>query len=505
MSDKGASVVESHSLTAALVDRLSLIEEYSISEDERRAVRALLLDYIAVCAEGIRSATASTMCQAAMIIAPVGAMMPVIGAGHDLPGTAAAMVNAVAGHTTEFDDVHNASSSHPGIVVFSTLFGAVAQLTEPDDVSMLRAVVVGYEAMCRVGRAANPAAQYARHFHPTATAGAIGAAAAAARILELDRTQKIWALGIAADLAAGGLQFLVDGGWTKRLHPAIASRHGIDAALLAAAGFVGTEDGIGGEHGFLAAFSDSSDPSLLLAGWPDSPLETTQTSIKAHACCRYKQGPIDALIAIRQQHHIDVADVESIQIGLPTVAIPIVVEPSEFKRRPRSVVDAQFSMPFGAAVAIVHGRAGPREYVDEALNDDRILAVMDRVTCVGDPSLDVEFPRRWRSWVQVTTRSGSVYRIVTDEPKGDPGNPLTSEELAAKFNELAGPVYDDDARRRIINAVANFGERGAFHDLVSALRMTRPVTPKTLDNPGHSHYCLTLTKMPMGSGFTGGI
>lgn len=496
--------MESFSLTAALVDRLSLIEEYSISEDERRTIRALLLDYIAVCAEGSRSESASAMCRSAMTIAPSGAMMPVIGAGHDLPGTAAAMVNAVAGHTTEFDDVHNASSSHPGVVVFSTLFGAVAQLVEPDDMSMLKATVVGYEAMCRVGRAANPAAQYARHFHPTSTAGAIGAAATAARVLELDRTQTVWSLGIAADLAAGGLQFLVDGAWTKRLHPAIAARNGIDAALLAAAGFVGTEDGIGGEHGFLATYTDASDRSLLLAGWPDSPLEISQTSVKAHACCRYKQGPIDALIAIRRQHHLDAVNIESIEIGLPTVAIPIVAEPSEAKRRPRSVVDAQFSMPFGAAVAMVHGSAGPRVYVDDALNDDRLIAVMDKVVCVGDPDLDIDYPQRWRSWVQVTTGSGSVYRMVTDEPKGDPGNPLTTEELAAKFSELAGPVYDDDTRRRIIAAVSHFGERGAFHDLVAALRTTRHDASKTLDNSGSDHYCLTIAKTVTGSGVLGG-
>ncbi|MFA5773856.1 MAG: MmgE/PrpD family protein [Ilumatobacteraceae bacterium] len=500
----GAPVMESFSLTAALVDRLSLIEEYSISADERRTIRALLLDYIAVCAEGSRSESASAMCRSAMTIAPSGAMMPVIGAGHDLPGTAAAMVNAVAGHTTEFDDVHNASSSHPGVVIFSALFGGVAQTAEIDDASMLKAVIIGYEAMCRVGRAANPAAQYARHFHPTATVGAIGAAATASRLLRLSRTQTVWSLGIAADLAAGGLQFLVDGAWTKRLHPAIAARNGLDAALLAAEGFVGTEDGIGGEHGFLATYTDSSDRPLLLAGWPNSPLEVTQTSIKAHACCRYKQGPIDALIAIRVEHHLEISDVQSIEIGLPTVAIPIVAEPTDAKRRPKSVVDAQFSMAFGAAVAIVHGRAGPREYVQEALNDDRILALMDRVMCVGDPSLDVEYPRRWRSWVQVTTRSGSVYRMVTDEPKGDPGNPLTTAELAAKFNELAEPVYDDATRVKIVDAVGHFGEPGAFQNLVVALRSTRPDTSRTLDNPGRSHYCLTLTQMPVGGGFTGG-
>jgi 2-methylcitrate dehydratase PrpD len=261
----------------------------------------------------------------------------------------------------------------------------------------------------------------------------------------------------------------MDGAWTKRLHPALAVRAGIDAALLASEGYYGGEDGIAGPRGFLAAHSAGARPELLLDGFGDRPLEVRATSIKAHSCCRYKQGPIDALLEIRERVQPRIEDVSDVTIGLPTVAIDLIAEPKDAKRRPRSVVDAQFSMPFGAAVALLRGRAGLAEYVDAMLSDPDVIKLMDAVHCESDVKIDATFPEQWRAWVRLTTTDGSAVQVHVDDPKGDPSNPFTPEELRQKFDELTTYCWTDAEREHIVDTVTALAKSSTYGDLVKAV------------------------------------
>ena len=385
------------------------------------------------------------------------ATVPWIGTAGRAPAAIASLVNAVAAHSIEYDDLHTASSAHPGVVVFPAALGA-AQIAGEDADRFLAGAAVGYEVMGRVGRAANPAAQYRRHYHPTGTCGHLGAAAAAAHVLGLDVATTVSALGIAGTMASGTMQFLEDGSWTKRLNPGLAARNGIQAALLARAGYEGGRDGIGGPRGFLATVSDAPDPDLTLADLPA--LEATQTSIKAHTCCRYKQGPIDALLTIRREHRLDPAEVESVTIGMLDTGMDIVAGPA--KRRPQNVVDAQFSMAFGAAVALVDGRADLAQYRAERLADPTLEALMDRVDCVRDAALDALYPARWPAWARIRTRDGRTLEARVPDPKGDPVNPLDAEERRAKFEALCASVYSEGRRTALWEATANLGAPGSL-------------------------------------------
>jgi 2-methylcitrate dehydratase PrpD len=323
--------------------------------------------------------------------------------------------------------------------------------------------------MCRIGRAAKPPAHYRRHFHPTGTTGHFGAAAAAASILGLGVDETVSALGIAATMAAGSMQFLLDGAWTKRLHPAQAARNGVEAALMARHGFKGTDDGIGGERGFLAGYSDDPNPKEILAGWGDRPLEVQNTSIKAHTCCRYKQGPIDALLELRSNYDLGSDDVAGIKIGLLSVAEDIVWQPIEAKRRPSTVVDAQFSMPYGVAVALTEGRASLAQYDGSRFDDPEMHRLMDATDRVIDTDLDLTYPHQWRSWAEVTTTDGRTLRAEIDDPKGDPTNPLSPGELRTKFDDITGPVYSVQRQDAIATAVAGLGSASSFPELISML------------------------------------
>ena len=457
------------SRTRELAEAVIGIDRDSLQESELEAVRRLLLDHLGVAAAGsVTDSAAAFRRTMGRFAHDESAALPVIGAGVTAAAVPASMANAVAGHSIEYDDVHNSSSSHPGVVVYPAAMAATA-LAGGDERDLVRAVVIGFEVMCRAGRAADPASHYARHFHPTGTIGALGAAAAAAAALGLDADGLNSAMGIAASMASGSMEFLCDGAWTKRLHPALAARNGVEAALLASDGYVGTDDGICGERGFLAAHSDAPAPERLLEGWGEWPLEVVSTSIKRHTCCRYNQGAIDALLAISSTHGVSADDVESVVIGLPSVAVDIVAEPAASKRRPASVVDAQFSLPFGAAAALLWGRAGLSEYDEGRLDDPAARALMDRVGYEVDPEIDRAFPDKWRAWARVTTRGGDILSQWVDDPKGDPGNPFTGEECREKFDDLASTTYRAEARAAIAEHALSIGAPGSWKALLDSL------------------------------------
>lgn len=453
------------SITRSLVERVHEIGFDDLGPEDLEALRALLLDHLSVAARGAQTDSARAAQAFVGGLEVTGAKrIPLIGTQAAAPPAIGSLVNAVAGHSIEYDDLHTASSTHPGVVVFPAALGA-AVLADADAIGFLRAATVGYEVMCRVGRAAGPAAQYRRHYHPTATCGHLGAAAAAASAFDLDVDATCSAIGIAATMASGSMQFLEDGSWTKRLHPGLAARAGIQAAQLARAGFEGGKDGIGGPRAFLSMMSDEPRPELALAD--HGSLELRQTSLKAHTCCRYKQGPIDALLAIRQEHKLEAADVASIRVGLVTAGMDIIA--GEAKRRPQNVVDAQFSMPYGAAVALCDGRADLAQYRAERLADADLLTLMDRVECVADPGLDAVYPARWPAWAEVKTRDGRCLRAEVPDPKGDPSNPLDTEERREKFDALCAPVYSAGRRDALWAAAEGLGEAGSLKALIDLL------------------------------------
>jgi 2-methylcitrate dehydratase PrpD len=355
---------------------------------------------------------------------------------------AAALANAVASHCLECDDTHQPSSSHPGSVIFPTVL-AVGSEVGASLAAVARATVVGYEVMCRLGEAAGPADQYRRGFHPTGTLGVFGAAAAAGVLLELDLDRAANAIGLAASCSAGSMSFLEGGGWSKLLNCGHAASAGITAARLAAAGFEGPHEAIAGPNGFLAGHSNSEQLAVL-ASDGDRPLAIERTSVKAHGCCRYEQGPIDAILALRSKHGFGPAQVASVRVGMLGGGWGIVAEPLEAKRRPSSIVESQFSMPYGAALAIVLGRAAAPDHNAANLLDAEILRVCDLVDCYRDPELDALYPDRWPAVVRINLLDGTNLEQRVDYPKGDPENPFTDDELIGKLWTLAPEANEAD-------------------------------------------------------------
>ena len=416
-------------------------------------VRYLLLDHAANALGGL--AAESTRAVRRLAAGRTGPC-PAPG-GQLLAEEYAAFVAGTSAHALESDDTHQASSSHPGSAVFPAAL-AVAVAEGADFGEFAAASAAGYEVMTRLGMAASAQGQYRRGFHPTGTTGVFGAAAAAARLLRLDADGLRAALGVALSLAAGSMAFLAGGAWTKRLHPGWAAHSGIVAARLAASGFRGPDDPIAGPDGFLHAYSGARDDAPLTDGLGEAPLAIRRTSIKAHACCRYKQAPIDAVLALAAEHDLAADAVARIRVGVLGAGWNIVAAPAAGKRRPRSVVDAQFSMPYGAAVAVLHRAAGVRQYAPEAIASPEAAALMERVECYRSDELDAAFPARWPAEVAIELRDGRVLTRRVEHPKGDPENPLTLPELEAKFRDLTAGVVTAEGQARAIGVIAGLDE-----------------------------------------------
>jgi 2-methylcitrate dehydratase PrpD len=420
-------------LAHRLAAECGALRDWRLAPDVAARATDLLRDYVGVTLGGAGVESSVVLRRGLRTLDP-GGRATVLGTPERLSVAGAALANGAAAHALEMDDTHQAGSIHLGATVFSAALAA-AELRGVDGSTVLRAAVAGYEVAGRLACALDPAAHYRRGFHPTGTCGTFGAAAAAGVVFGLDDSALASALGIAGSQAAGSMEFLADGAWTKRLHPGWAAAAGLHAAAFAEAGFRAPASVFEGRFGVLAAYSDGADPRALHGGrgWA-----LCATSVKPHACCRYMQGPIDATLALRASEGLTPEVVARVEVGMLAAGMPIVCEPASAKRRPTSVVDAQFSLPFGIAVALVRGRASPAEFTPETCADPRVRAIMDRVVAVPDPALDARYPAAWPSWVRIVLSGGRTLEARVDHPRGDPENFPSPAELDAKFRTLAG-------------------------------------------------------------------
>jgi 2-methylcitrate dehydratase PrpD len=428
-------------VTKELIQRCHDLNYDVLTFDVVDRVKYLVLDFIGVAARGALSESSGPVQKYILNFDNARDGAVVIGTHLKASPAYAAMANGTAAHSLELDDVVNEASLHPAVAIMPTALAA-AHLAGCSAKELIAAIAAGYEVMIKLGVALDPAAHYARGFHPTGTCGTMGAAITAAKILKLNQKAMMNALGIAGSQTAGSMEFLSDGAFTKRLHPGWAAHSGIIAALLARENFTGPGTIIEGRFGFLHAY----------------------TSIKPHACCRYKQGPIDGILKIVRENNLDASQIEKVTLGILKAGFAIVAEPEEQKSDPKSVVDAQFSMPFGAAVAILYGKATLDEYTRESINSARVKELMGKISCVKDPELEKEFPKKWPASVTLLTKDGKTYSTRIDFPKGDPENPLTWDELIDKFRNLVSPVFFEVKQNEVIERVRSLEKEEDLKD-----------------------------------------
>ncbi len=347
----------------------------------------------------------------------------------------AVLLNSTLAHSLDFDDTHAAAIVHAGATVIPAALGA-AELVGASGSTVLAAIIAGYEVALRLALALPAGDHYDRGFHPSATCGVFGAAIAAARVLGLDSQTTESAMGIALSQTAGSLQFLANGAWTKRFQVGWSSTAGFVAAVLASNGYKGASDAVEGRHGFLTSYAPAPNAARASAGL-GATWELMQVGVKPYPSCRWGHAGIDAALNLREQHELQVEEIESAVLGISRAGMLLVGSPAEQKSQPDNIVAAQFSGPFVIATALRTGRMDWRSYED--LSDPKLRSLMQRIRCEEDQEIQAHFPENMSGKLTIHAR-GRAYTKVVITPKGEPQNFLSEPEFLAKFQGLAEPL-----------------------------------------------------------------
>ena len=380
------------------------------------------------------------------------------------------MINGTLAHSLDFDDTHASASIHSGAPIVPAALAA-AEMVGADGQTVIAAIAAGFEVHIRLSLALNPTAHYKRGYHPSATCGAFGAAAAAGRVFGLDSAALERAFGIAECQTSGSMRFLFDGAWTKRFQVGYAAHNGLLAASLAREGFVGPAGSIEGKDGFLRSYAPDPDIAKATAGL-GTVWETLNVGVKPYPSCRYSHAAMGALARLRETHGITTDEVEAIEVGLPHTGWRIIGETDAVKCNPASAVDGQFSMPFCGAVILRQGTMGWDDYARH-LGDEETLALTRKFTTVTDPWAEAEYPANMAGIARVRTSRGTFEDKVA-VPKGEPDNFMTHDEFREKFDGLVSPWIGAAQRERLVRALLGLDEAASVGPM---LDLTNPEPP----------------------------
>ena len=379
----------------------------------------------------------------------------ILGTAERAGASDAAFANGVAIHALDYDDMCFVSMAHPSCALVPAALAA-AELAQASGRAVLDAYLVGFEVECRLGMVMNPRHYHARGWHCTSSIGTIGAAAAAARVLNLPPPATAHALGIAASLACGLKENI--GTMVKPLHAGVAARNGVMAARLAQQGFTASEHAIDGQQGYLAAM-DSERPAPALAQaiadlgarWE---ILDTGISVKLYPSCAATHPPLDVLLQLVRTHGVTADDVDAMEVEADSMTPRLLIH-----ERPATALEAKFSMPFCAAAAVVFGHPTMDTFDVDRIHDARVQQLMPRVTLRANPAFDAAAPLS-QARVTIRLRDGRTLTEHADGARGYPGR-LTGDELSAKFLGCAERSLSRRAARlalpavRAIDATAN--------------------------------------------------
>jgi len=376
--------------------------------------------------------------------------------GH---GKRVSVLNAVllagtAVHGFDFDD-HSRAKIHPGAIVVPVVL-AMGERQKASADLLLAAMAAGYETMNRVSQAANPSRARMRGWHLTGTAGTFAAAAAASVILGLDAPATASALGLAGTQSAGLWAFTADEGMSKRLHPGRSAQAGIAAALLAQSGFIGPRYILEAKDGaFLFAMSDKPRPEQILHQLGER-WHTEETCFKPYACCGSNHACVDATLSIVTENGLHPDDVEQVIAGIPSV----VMTQTGFDYRADSVLNAQMSLRYNIAVALVDRQAYLEQFSAERIADPLLLSIAQKMRLEVDAELDDLYPAVYGGRVTIVTRQGKTFSRRVDYSKGMPENPMSADDITGKFMSLATTVAGGQAAREILDLALRLFDGG---------------------------------------------
>lgn len=342
---------------------------------------------------------------------------------------AAAFVNGIAAHGEDFDDTYEGGPVHAGAVIVPALL-AVAQRHALHGDALLRGIAMGVEVTCRLCAVA-PTRVHKAGFHPTAIFGVIGAVAGMGTAMKLTEAQMVNAFGLAGSMAAGIIEYLADGSWTKRMHPGWAAQSAYRAVRLAQAGFVGPATVFEGTHGLFHGFANTLDGDFeaMLAGFGERWVWTT-IAFKPYACGTMAHPYIDCARALRKQS-VTADQIQSIECETAEGIVHRLWEPLALKASPPNAYAAKFSIPYAIAAGLLLDDAGLSAYTEATVQRDDLRSLASKVRYVVDPTNP--YPHQFTGHVRVHLKDGRVLEERQAFFKGGAAHPLSDADLEQKF------------------------------------------------------------------------
>lgn len=425
-------------LSRAIVRAWMLRAAQPVPADVAACARLHLLDVVGV------GLAASALDQGApyrkLASGKVGAITVLTGARVSEPADAA-MINGGLIHSLEFDDTHTASIVH-GSSVLAPAALAVAEAVGCTLDAAVRAYLLGYEVLIRIGLAA-PGAFQNRGFQITPIGGALVAALVAADLIDASEDERVHAMGIALSQASGVFEFLTNGSTVKSLHPGWAAHAGIYAARLAKAGLTGPETALEGAHGLFASFSGDRPAAFrlteLMADFGGH-WHTRDVAFKFVPCCHYLHPFVEAAAQLSESG-LQAADIQSLTLRIASGAASIVCEPWDIKLAPADSHAARWSLPIVVAARLVEGRVDHDTFRNPVSPAVRALAAKSR----WQPLEPHHFPRAFEAEIVATLSDGCEKRVSIADVYGNVSRPARPGDVLAKFRANARLCLPSDA------------------------------------------------------------
>jgi len=382
--------------------------------------------------------------------------------GHGLKSDAllATFTNAAAGVALEMDEGNRLGGGHPAIHVIPGAL-AVAEERGLGGRQLLEATIAGYEVGSRIGGAtvARP------NVHSHGTWGTISTAVAVGRLHGLRADELRHVINLSASMTpANTWTPALEGATIRNAYPGRSGLEGILAVDLHQAGFSALDDAPSDVYGTILA--ERFDPAEAVAGLGES-YRIEQNYFKFHACCRMNHPALDAVMALRAHHRFVGDDVAAVHV----TSIPFGLRMLE--TAPRTMLGAKFSIPYAVAAALVLGRADTAAFEERELDDQRILAMAKRIEVTADDEMALKRADYPTAQVKVELRDGRVLSHTTGVVRGDAANPVTSEEVVAKFLSLTADRLGESRAREVVKTV------GTVESLDTVRSLTALVAPRT--------------------------
>jgi 2-methylcitrate dehydratase PrpD len=426
-------------LTQVLARKSATLDYEDLPPDAHQLARQCILDYFGVALAGAGDELVRLLLDE-LTEAGGAPQASVVGHPIRLPALSAALVNGAAGHALDYDDVNMAMPGHPSVAILPGLL-ALAELRRSSGREVITAFVAGYESACRIGAALQPG-HYNLGFHSTGTVGALGAAAACARLLGLDAEATAMALGIAGTQAAGlKSQF---GTMCKPFHAGKAAQNGLLAARLAARGFSSRTDVIECVQGFGLTHGPDFSPEAAVST-PDAGLHLFANLFKYHAACYLTHAPIECTRRLREQHRLTPEAVARITLRLDASCERVCNIPS-----PVDGLQSKFSLRQTVAMALAGvDTASLGTYSAENARDPDLVRLRERI--------EIDWQDSWPqtlSELEIELADGN--RLTARHDAGIPAADIADQgrRLGAKFDALVEPVLGAPRTRELRETIA---------------------------------------------------